>query len=369
MPLRILAVATNSREGASTRYRILQWIPALKEAGIHVDLHAFFPPDSATILYRPGERLWKLRLLLRGTIQRFAAVRRAAIEYDALLIHREMFPLGLPLFVGRLKGFPRPIIYDYDDAMFLRQREDRWGLGRLEAPGTVKKVIAASQWVLAGNEYLASYAQRFNPNVTVFPTSIDTELFKPRQSDRSSARGGKCVIGWIGSHTTARYLVALEPVLKALALAHPFTFKVVGASEPVRIPGVDVVNEPWSLATEIEQFQTCDVGIYPLPDNDWGRGKCGFKAIQFMAVGVPVVAAAVGVNREIVQDGINGFLASSADEWRDKIGRLCTNEVLRRDLGSAGRRTVEERYSLHANGPKLLKVLRDIFPSSSSPQE
>lgn len=367
--MKILALATNSREGASTRYRILQWVPALRQAGIHLDLHAFFPPDSSEILYRPGKRLWKLRVFLRGMIERYAHLRQAAKRYDALLIHREMFPLGLRIFFKRLRNFSGPIIYDYDDAMFLRQRQDRWVLRRLERPETVREVISISRWVLAGNDYLAAYAQQYNPNVTVLPTSIDTNLFRPLDRTREGAKTEKCVIGWIGSHSTTKYLLTLEPVFKRIAGSCPFTLKVVGAREPVRIPGVEIINRPWSLEREIEEFQTCDIGVYPLPNDGWGKGKCGFKAIQFMAVGVPVVAAAVGVNKEIVQEGTNGFLASSIDEWCDKISILLTNKCLRGDFGLAARQAAQEKYSLDANAPKLLKVLNDVLPPSVMPPE
>jgi len=147
---------------------------------------------------------------------------------------------------------------------------------------------------------------------------------------------------------------------------HPFTLKVSGAGRPVNFPGVDVQVVPWSMADEVSLFNTCDIGVYPLADDEWSKGKCGFKAIEFMACGVPVVAAAVGVNREIIEDGVNGFLASTEDEWVDKLGRLLTSRELRQRFGEAGRRTIETRYSLQIHAPTLAATLQRVADRSVS---
>ncbi|HVZ23082.1 MAG TPA: glycosyltransferase, partial [Vicinamibacterales bacterium] len=172
--------------------------------------------------------------------------------------------------------------------------------------------------------------------------------------------GAPLVIGWIGTPTTAPYLKSLEPVFERLASRHPFEVRVSGSGAPLTFAGVTTTNERWSLEREVELFNTCDVGVYPLNDDEWEKGKCGFKAIQFMACGVPVVAAAVGVNREIIQDGVNGFLASTERDWAQKIGRLLGDAELRQRLGAAGRRTIEEKYSLAVNAPRLAALLRDV---------
>jgi len=152
---------------------------------------------------------------------------------------------------------------------------------------------------------------------------------------------------------------SLGPSLGRLAASHQYVLRVSGSAEPLEFPGVTTVNERWTLEREVELFNTCDIGVYPLKDDEWAKGKCGFKAIQFMACGVPVVAAAVGVNTEIIQDGVNGFLASTDEEWDEKVGRLLADGALRQRLGAAGRKTIEERYSLAVNGPKLASLLRD----------
>jgi hypothetical protein len=164
-------------------------------------------------------------------------------------------------------------------------------------------------------------------------------------------------VGWIGTPTTASFLTPLAPVLRALAAEQAFEVQVAGSTAALAFDGVPTRNLPWSLDGEVELFNQCDIGVYPLPDDDWARGKCGFKAIQFMSCGVPVVASAVGVNREIVQDGVNGFLASTPDEWRHKLSALMGDANLRRRLGAAGRRTIQARYSLQVNGPRVAAVI------------
>ena len=168
------------------------------------------------------------------------------------------------------------------------------------------------------------------------------------------------MIGWIGTHSTTRYLKLLAAPLRRLAATDKFVLRLSGTAEPVHLDGVTTVEEPWRMDREVELFNTCDIGVYPLPDDEWARGKCGFKAIQFMACGVPVVAAAVGVNREIIQDGVNGFLASNEEEWTAALKRLIADPDLRRRIGAAGRRTIEERYSLAVHAPRLASLLSEL---------
>jgi glycosyltransferase involved in cell wall biosynthesis len=168
------------------------------------------------------------------------------------------------------------------------------------------------------------------------------------------------VVGWIGTPTTAPYVKTIAGALAAVAATHPYVFRVSGAAGPLAIDGLISVNEPWTLQREVELFATCDLGVYPLADDEWALGKCGFKAIQFMACGVPVVASPIGVNAEIIVDGVNGFLAATEREWIEKIGRLLEDADLRARLGAAGRRTIESRYSLAVNAPKMVEALERV---------
>jgi glycosyltransferase involved in cell wall biosynthesis len=221
----------------------------------------------------------------------------------------------------------------------------------------VRTIVSRADAVIAGNEFLADYARRYSDAVRVIPTCVDTTKFVPRAGDRRDA--AVPVIGWIGTPTTTPYLQALQGVLREVARTHRFVLRVCGAGSPLAIPGVTVEQPPWTLASEVALFNTCDIGVYPLTDDEWARGKCGFKAIQFMACGVPVVAAPVGVNRDIVEDGVNGLLAATPAEWVDKIRRLVDDPALRARLGRAGRRTIEARYSLSVNAPKIVDAVLD----------
>jgi hypothetical protein len=229
----------------------------------------------------------------------------------------------------------------------------------LKYPQKVPSIIRRSTLVLAGNDYLAAYARRFSSSVDVLPTCVDTSVFVPRGVPRSSDT--PLTVGWIGTPTTAAYLKSLGSSLASVASRYRFELRVSGSGAPLDFIGVKTTNERWSVDREVELFNTCDVGVYPLTDDEWAKGKCGFKAIQFMACGVPVVAAAVGVNTEIIQDGVNGFLATTERDWDEKIGMLLGDAGLRARLGAAGRKTIEERYSLAVNAPKLVSMLRDVM--------
>lgn len=361
--MRILAIATNPETGASTRFRVVQWGPYLARAGLSLSSDTFFSSAGAEVLYQPGRRLSKLAYVLSGAMRRWVTLAHASRIADLLFIHREVFPLGRRCFFKKLEKFSGPIVYDYDDAMFLPQRQGRGILTRLEDLETPKEIMALSDVVLAGNQFLADYARRYASRVVLLPTCIDPEEFRP--SDRPKSSSG-CIVGWIGSHSTAKYLHSLLPVLERVASEHQFQLYVVGSLTPLHARRFEVIQAQWGLEREVEDFRRCDVGVYPLWDDDWSRGKCGFKAIQFMACGVPVVAAAVGVNREIIEDGVNGFLAATDEEWVEKLGLLLKDSNLREKLGQAGRQTVEERYSLDVHAPRLAAVLRSTVEAATS---
>jgi glycosyltransferase involved in cell wall biosynthesis len=363
-PIRVLALSPIPEEGAGCRFRIAQFIPHLASEGIEVTLRSLFDADFFRLVYRPGHYLRKALSFAELSIKRLDSLRDAS-QFDAIFIYREMFPIG-PALVERLLSMRRrpPVIFDFDDAIFLPSVSDaNRFISALKAPGKVATIIRHSDQVIAGNEYLAAYARRFNAAVTIIPTCVDTTRFVPLPDGALSNNGGSArqpVVGWIGSPTTAPYVRRLTPVLQRVRQRHPFVLRVSGAGESLEVAGITTEQPRWSLGDEVRLFNTCDVGVYPLADDEWSRGKCGFKAIEFMACGVPVVAAAVGVNREIVEDGVNGFLASTEDEWVEKLGRLLADPQLRRRFGEAGRRTIEERYSLRVHAPTLVATLRGV---------
>jgi len=358
---RLLFLATHPREAASTRYRVLAYEPALREAGYEVQFHPFFPSESLGTLYAPGRLSDKIAWVLSGMRRRLELLRNG--RYELVLIHRELFPLGIStgmaLLERELGRRGTPVIYDFDDAVFLPHRGNRGLVGRLENTRSVPRLIAASRRVIAGNSFLAGYAAKLNPDVVCIPTPVDTDRYVPRPNGSPALR---LTVGWIGSPSTAKYLVWLAPVFQELARTHRFRLKVVGAGQPVRIPGVELDCREWDLRTEAEEFRNCDLGVYPLWDDEWSRGKCGYKALQFMASGVPVVASAIGMNNQIISHAENGLLVSSPKEWLGALQTLLEEPELRRRFGEAGRRSVEEHYALSRIAPKFLEALEEAVP-------
>ena len=356
---RVLVLSPVPIEGAGFRFRIGQYIPTLEQQGFQVTASPFFTSDFFDVVYAPGRWLTKLLLFLRQTATRVRELATSR-QYDLFLVYREAFPIGPPLFERLLVALTgRPIVYDFDDAIFLPNASHANRLmSALKWYRKVSTIIGMSDQTIAGNEFLASYARTRTSAVHVIPTSVDTTKFTPGSPARRRRPDGP-VVGWIGSHSTTKYLRSLGPVLAQVRRAHPFSLYVAGTDAPIEVDGVEVTSAKWALDREVEDFQRCDIGVYPLWDDPWAQGKCGFKAIQFMACGVPVVAAAVGVNCEIIEDGVNGFLAANEREWIDKLTRLLADCRLRESMGQAARRTVEERYSLAVNAPRFAAALRE----------
>lgn len=363
--VKVLALSPIPEEGAGCRFRISQYIPYLRDAGFDVTVSPFYSKEYFDFVYQPGNYLRKVTGLAALTLRRIDELFSVR-NYDLVFLYREAIPIGPPFIERAIARSGVPIVYDFDDAIFLPAvSEANKAVSFLKDPGRVARILSVSEHVTVGNEFLAAYARKFNPRVTVIPTAVDTTKFVPRGATPQDA-GRKPIVGWIGSPTTFRYLESIKDLLAQVSARHPFTLKVSGAGRAVDFPGVDVQVAPWSMAGEVSLFNTCDVGVYPLTDDEWSKGKCGFKAIQCMACGVPVVAAAVGVNREIIVDGENSFLASNPSEWTEKLGRLLSDQPLRARMAEAGRRTIEDRYSLRVTAPRLAAVLTAAARSSTA---
>jgi glycosyltransferase involved in cell wall biosynthesis len=356
--IRVLALSPIPEEGAGCRFRISHYIPYLEANGFQVTVRPFYTPEFFRLVYQRGHFATKAAAFARLVAKRFRVLSELD-QYDVVWLYREAIPIGPPVIERAIRRRGVPIVFDFDDAIFLRNvSEANRIVSFLKNTNRVAEIIGFSSHVTPGNSFLGDFARQFSANVTVVPTTVDTTRFKPRPDGDTMPADGP-VVGWIGSPTTYHYVEEIGPLLKALAARHRFTLKISGAGKPVHFDGVRVSEVPWSMANEVELFNSCDIGVYPLEDDDWARGKCGFKAIQFMACGVPVVAAAVGVNREIIRDGENGFLASTPQEWTAKLERLLTDADLRRRFAIAGRQTIEQRYSLHGAAPVVATILRN----------
>ena len=324
------------------RYRIEQWAPVLEEEGIKVDFFPFADAKLADLLYEPGRIATKSVAMAAAFVRRFshlASIRR----YDAVLIHRAACLAGPAIFERLVSMFQKPVIYDFDDSIFVLHTTDtnRW-LGRLKCPGKTASICKLSTHVVVGNSYLADYSSRYSRKVTVIPTSIDTTLYQPADKNGRSYRA---VIGWTGSSTSQTYLESFAPVLRELAARWDFELRVISDREPL-LPGIPHVWRRWSADTETKDLRVLDVGIMPMPDDSWSRGKCSLKALQYMAMGIPAVCSAVGTNREVIRHGENGFLAATREEWLRYLGILIDNPAVCARLGRAARKTVEDEYSL-----------------------
>src|SRR5438105_55774 len=288
----------------------------------------------------------------RLSIDRLLALRKLP-DFDVILLYREIFPIG-PAVVERLlarRGHP-PIVFDFDDAIFLPavSHANRF-ISALKYPGKVKTIIRSADHVITGNDYLASYAEQYNRSVTTIPTCVYTDRFVPRADGARSATPP--VVGWIGSPTTAIYIADLAPVLRRVAETDAFVARISGAGAAIEMPGVRMENARWSLDDEVRLFNTCDIGVYPLTDDEWSRGKCGFKAIQFMACGVPVVGSAAEAVRRHPRRRRSPVPAvlSTIPEGRRRT-TSARPRLARDHEGNArrGRRCIRGRFPQHIRG-------------------
>ncbi len=335
------------------RFRIEQWAPGLRSLGVRLEFEPFTSPDLDSILYQPQRYGKKTTLIVKALLRRAKHLLRVR-EFDLVYVQRETALLGPALFERWIRLKRVPYIFDFDDAIFLPNASDaNRAFAFLKFPGKTATACMLAAHVMAGNDFLAEYASRYNHHVTVVPTTIDTDKYKPRQPLQESPRPQ---LVWTGSPTTAPYLESLCGALVRLRKHCDFRLRVIGAPR-ISLPGIDVETVPWQPETEASDLRGAWAGLMPVPDDSWGRGKCGCKALQYMGVGVPVVCSPVGMNAQLVRDGVNGFLAASEDEWVMKLTLLINSAELRRRLGQEGRNTVETWYCAKVQVPRVYNVL------------
>lgn len=349
--LRVLVLTRYGMLGASSRMRFYQYFPAFEQAGLHIEVQPLF--DDAALSARYVKGGYGLGAALRCYADRILQLRRNK-QFDLLWIEKEALPWWPRWFESALLG-ETPYVLDFDDAVFHNYDLHRLGLVRRVYGQRLDGLMARAALVVGGNDYLAARAKAAGAKrVEVLPTVIDVTRYpgtRPVKHEGDLPR-----IIWIGSPSTARYLELLREPLQALASRVKFVLRVIGAV--VDLPGVNVECVKWTEATEVANIAECDVGVMPLLDSAWERGKCGYKLIQYMACGLPVVASPIGVNTQIVDDGANGFLASTADEWVAALERLLTNAELCIRMGREGRQRVESKYCLQVTGPRMVELIK-----------
>jgi glycosyltransferase involved in cell wall biosynthesis len=334
------------------RYRIEQWAPRLRAEGLELTFAPFLSARGMDGLYRRGRAAAKVGATLRGSLRRLGELVRSG-GHDVVYVYREAAPLG-PAWIEARLGRRQPLVFDFDDAIYLPAHAEANAAARfLKRPGRVADVCRLARHVTVGNETLAGFARRHASAVTVIPSTIDTEAYVVRER----APNTWPVVGWTGSVTTLPYLRLLAGALARLRKQVDFELRVIGGE--LEMPGVNVRSVPWRAETEAEDLRPLDVGLMPLPDDEWTRGKGGMKALQYMGLGIPPVVSPVGANATIVEDGVSGFHARTEDEWVDRIASLLRDPERRRRMGAAGRRTVEEGYSAAVQAPRMARVLRE----------
>jgi len=342
-----------SRLGASSRLRSYQYLPYLKQNGIDVTVAPLLGDDYINDLYSGKGR--RKAVVFRAYLQRIKdliEVRR----FNLIWIEKELFPF-FPAWGEALLDFVGiPYIVDYDDAIFHNYDLHPKKLVRLLLGTKIDHVMKRAAVVIVGNSYLGERARRAGARrIELIPTVIDLKRYRvmPKLNDSTFT------IGWIGSPGTSKYINLIKPALSEVCKNNDARVILVGAG-PIKLDGVPLEIKPWTEEDEVEAIQSFDVGIMPLPDEPWERGKCGYKLIQYMACGIPVVASPVSVNRQIVDHGVNGFLASNIAEWIDTLKQLRDNASIRYKMGYAGRRKVEEQYCIQVTAPRLIDIMHSI---------
>ncbi len=315
---------------AASRYRVLQYLPYLNTAGI----------ETAVSLY-PRNPVELARLLV------------ALPTYDCVFLQRKRFS-GALLSLVRKRA--RKIVYDFDDSVMYRNSK----AGSPHSKTRMKRfadMVKASDFVIAGNRFLMEQTLPFNSSVAVLPTALDGARYAPKDYGKKKER---VTLGWIGDHGSIHYMEKMKPVFEKLGKMFPYAELSIVCDVFIDCDSIPVIKNVWSHETEIADLHNMDIGLMPLMNDLWSEGKCGLKILQYFGVAVPAVCTPVGVNRDVVRDGINGFYANSPEEWVEKLSILIRDENLRKEMGLKGRDAVMKDYTIEACAPKLIGILKRV---------
>jgi glycosyltransferase involved in cell wall biosynthesis len=349
--MRVLFLTLYPESGASSRYRVLQFVPYLQEHGVECTVAAPFTEEEFARLRSDAAsgRAWRYHAHeYRTRMKQIFSARR----FDVVVLQKAVMSAYIKGMARLVRANARRLVYDIDDAVNLAPPHAlprRWAW--IGQPGQINKLFASADLVLAGNHWLKESAEAAGGRAEWFPTVVDTDRFAP---DRA-ANTPKFTVGWIGGPSTSAHL---RPIADVLSHLNDARIRLVGADRvQAGVEGAEYTN--WSLVTEVAEIQRFSVGVMPLPKTEWARGKCALKALQYMACGVPCVATPFGATLDIIEDGVSGMFADAHSEWSAAIERL-RDPVFRKRLGDAGRRTVEERFSLRVAAPGLRRLLESV---------
>ncbi|MCX7606837.1 MAG: glycosyltransferase family 4 protein [Bacteroidia bacterium] len=343
------------------RFRIEQYITLLAREGYHLEWRSFFNDSAYRKFRNPSTSLGKRVILFLEAIQETLSESPRKKKWQGIYLYREATLLGTTFF-ERLWTRDLPILLDFDDAIWIPDvSESNRAFGWLKSAQKVPALLRMARVVTVCNQFLADYARQYANDVRIIPTTIDTELYRPVPKSPSD----RVTIGWTGSYTTLKHLKVAENALLSLHRKYKdrIRFRFIGA--PHYQPPFPAEVLPWRSESEVEDLQPLDIGLMPLPNDTWSRGKCALKALQYMALGIPPIISPVGMNCEVVEEGYNGLFAQNEDEWVDKISWLIENPSIRARIGQAARDTVENRYSVHANQSKYVAAFDAAFGRDS----
>ncbi|HEU0064145.1 MAG TPA: glycosyltransferase [Flavisolibacter sp.] len=337
----------------SQRFRIECYFELLKENGIYFEHHSFFNDTGWQILYQGGSSIKKLIAVCNGFMGRLFCILRAG-KYDFIVIHREAAPLGPPVIEWILaKILRKKLIYDFDDAIWIPAITETNKIARyLKCFWKVGYICKWSWKISAGNKFLSSWAEKYSRQVKLNPTCVDMDKKFNQVKEQHTS---KVTIGWTGSHSTLKYLNIIYPVLQELEKEREFEFIVICNKPPeFRLTSLRFIK--WQEVSEIEDLLQMNIGIMPLIEDAWSEGKCGFKLIQYLSLGIPAVASPIGVNKQIIEDGINGRLCSTSEEWKKALTELLDDAELRMQLGTRGLVKMNQQYSIQANAKNFISL-------------
>ncbi len=359
MATKVLFIANHRLDRSpGQRFRFEQYLGFLEENGYECTLSYIISEKDDRILYNKGFYLQKAIIAIKSWWKRLNDLKRAN-EFDIIFIYREALLTASTKFEKAFSKSSAKVIFDFDDAIWLPNvSSSNKSLQKLKKPSKVNSIISYADLVFAGNNYLAEYARKYNSEVVVIPTTIDTNYHVPKSKENQD----KVVIGWTGTQTTLKYLEILEPVFKELKdiYKEKVAFQII-CDHQWESNLVDVEFVEWQKENEIAQLQEFDIGVMPLIDDAWSRGKCGFKGLQYMALGIPAILSPVGVNKEIINDGENGFLANTNDEWKSILEKLIKDKELRVSIGNKARKTILDKYSVEAIKNSYLNYFNQLL--------
>ncbi|QJR15677.1 glycosyltransferase [Usitatibacter palustris] len=336
----------------SQRFRFEQFLGALEQAGVSVEVAPFFSRPAMDILYARGASLRKALHVLAGFARRFILALRLS-RFDWVMVHRGAIPLGPPVFEWLLFAVGKRVVYDFDDAIYVPQVSKANPIAAaLKCEWKVDYITRRAARVAVCNPYLRAWALERNAQVALLPTTIDFDYHVPR-----GRQGSRITIGWTGSHSTARYLDLVREAIALLDQRHEFTFLVICDHDP-GFPGLrDYQFVPWRMQSEIADLSRIDIGLMPVPDGEWEMGKVGFKAIQYSGVCAVPVVSSTGSGHEVVDDGQSGFVVENTTQaWVDAIESLLRNPARLEAMGARARAHVEPRYSMHSQRATFLSL-------------